>query len=60
MSDIIKEIVNKFPHNTWLQMKLAELDIEVTEISQDRNRLVSELSKARSTINRLRAEIDTE
>ena len=60
MSDIIKEIVHKFPHNAWLQMKLAELDIEVTEISQDRNRLVSELSKARSTINRLRAEIDTE
>ncbi len=60
MSDIIKEIVKKYPHNAWLQMKLAELDIEVTEISQDRNRLVSELSKARSTINRLRAEIDTE
>ncbi len=60
MSDIIKEIVKKYPHNAWLQMKLAELDIEFTEISQDRNRLVSELSKARSTINRLRAEIDTE
>lgn len=60
MSDIIKEIVKKYLHNAWLQMKLAELDIEFTEISQDRNRLVSELSKARSTINRLRAEIDTE
>lgn len=59
MSEIIKEIVNKYPHNAWLQMKMAELDIEMAEIRRDRNRLVNELSKARNTINRLRAEIDT-
>jgi predicted nucleic acid-binding Zn-ribbon protein len=59
MNEIIKEIVKKYPNNTWLQMKLAELDIEFAEINQDRNRLVSALSNARNTINRLRAQIDT-
>jgi len=59
MNEIIKEIVKKYPNNTWLQMKLAELDIEFAEINQDRNRLVSILSKARNAINQLRAQIDT-
>lgn len=59
MSKIIKKIVKKYPHDAWLQMKLAELNIEFDEISRDRNRLVSELGNARNTINRLRAEIDS-
>jgi hypothetical protein len=57
-NEIIKEIIQKNPNNTWLKMKLIELDLEITEINKDRNRLVSELSKARTEINLLRAGLE--
>ena len=58
LSEIIEEIKNKYPNNSWLHAKLSELDIEIQEIWQDRNRLVLELSKARDTINRLQVDLD--
>lgn len=58
MNEIIKEIIEKFPNNSWLGSKLAELDSEITDLESDRNRLVSELSKAKMTINRLRGGLE--
>ena len=58
LSEIIEEIKNKHPNNSWLHSKLSELDTEIQEIWQDRNRLVIELSKARDTINRLQVDLD--
>ena len=58
LSEVIEEIKNKHPNNSWLHSKLFELYSEIQELWQDRNRLVHDLSKARDTINRLRAELD--
>ena len=58
LSDIIEEIKNKHPNNSWLHSKLSEIDTEIQEIWQDRNRLVLELSKAKDTINRLQVDLD--
>ena len=58
LSEVIEEIKNKHPNNSWLHSKLSELDTEIQELWQDRNRLVHELSKARDTINKLRAELE--
>lgn len=57
--EIIKEIVKKYPHDVWLQLKMAELDLEFEQIRQDRNRLLFEFSQSRDTISQLRAGIDT-
>ena len=57
-SEISTEIVEKYPTNAWLQMKMAELDMEIAESHHDRVRLITELSKARDMINRLRAGLD--
>jgi uncharacterized protein YlxW (UPF0749 family) len=66
MNEIIQEILKKygeyptgqFPHIEWLKARLLELDEEIESIQQDRNRLLSELCKARNTINQLQAEMD--
>ena len=58
LSEVIEEIKNKHPNNSWLHSKLSELYSEIQELWQDRNRLVHDLSKARDTINRLQAELD--
>jgi hypothetical protein len=66
MNEIIQEILKKygetpsdrFPHIGWLKGRLLDLDEEIDEIQRDRNRLLSELCKARNTINRLRAEME--
>lgn len=66
MNEIIQEILKKygeypsgqFPHIEWLKERMVELDEEIDKIQQDRNRLLSELCKARNTINRLRADMD--
>jgi hypothetical protein len=63
MNEIIQEIFKKygefpsgqFPHIEWLKGRLLELDEEIEQIQQDHNRLLSELCKARNTINRLQA-----
>jgi hypothetical protein len=55
MNETIQEILEKygeypsgqFPHIEWLKERLLELDSEIEEICQNRNRLLSELSKAR-------------
>jgi outer membrane murein-binding lipoprotein Lpp len=47
-----------FPHIEWLKKRLLDLDAEIDELHRDRNRMLSELSKARNTINRLRAGIE--
>ncbi len=51
----ITDIAKNRPHDAWLQIKLSELEAEIADISNDCNRLLSELCKARNTINRLRA-----
>ena len=38
MSTTNTEIANRRPQDTWLQMKLSELDAEIADIA-DRNRL---------------------
>jgi len=51
MNEIIQEILKKygdypsgqFPHIEWLKKRLLELDDEIEEIQEDRNRLLSEL-----------------
>ena len=66
MNEIIQEILKKygeypssrFPHIEWLKGRLLDLDSEIDELHRDRNRLISELSKARDTINRLRSGIE--
>ena len=66
MNEKIQEILKKygeypsdrFPHIEWLKGRLLELDSEIDEIRQDRDRLLSELCKARDLINRLRAGIE--
>ncbi|WP_218188073.1 hypothetical protein, partial [Desulfosarcina cetonica] len=66
MNEIIQEILKKygkypsdlFPHIEWLKKRLLDLDSEIDELHQDRNRLLTELSKARNIINRLRAGIE--
>ena len=58
MNDLIAEIKAKYPNDAWLRMKLAELDLEITEIRNDRNRLVEELSKCGNLVNRLRAGLE--
>ena len=66
MNEIIQEILTKygespsdrFPHIEWLKKRLLDLDSEIDVLHQDRNRMLSELSKARNTINRLRAGIE--
>ena len=63
MNEIIQEIFKKYgeypsgqlPQIEWLKGRLLDLDEEIEQIQQDRNRLLSELCKARNTINRLRA-----
>ena len=57
LSTTITEITNKRPHDTWLKLKLSELDAEIADINADRNRLTLELSRARNQIYRLRAGI---
>ena len=58
MNEIIKEIADKYPQNAWLQSKLLELEKEIFDINKDRTRLVVELSKAKTLINRLRAGLE--
>lgn len=58
MNEIINEIIEKYPNNSWLKNKLVELDLEISEIENDRNRLVYELSKSKTLINRLRAGLE--
>jgi len=66
MNEIIQEVLKKYgefpsdrlPHIEWLKGRLLDLDSEIDEIRQDRERLLSELCKARDTINRLRAGIE--
>ena len=53
----ITEITNMRPHDTWLKLKLSELDAEIADINADRNRLTLELSRARNQIHRLLAGI---
>ena len=57
LSSTITEITNKRPHDTWLKLKLSEIDAEIADINADRNRLTLELSRARNQIYRLRAGI---
>jgi hypothetical protein len=57
LSSTITEITNKRPNDTWLKLKLSELDAEIADINADRNRLTLELSRARNQIYRLRAGI---
>jgi hypothetical protein len=57
MSTTITEIANKRPHDTWLKLKLSELEAEMADITADRNRLIIELSRARNQIYRLLAGI---
>jgi len=51
----IAEIAKSRPNDAWLQKKLSALETEIVDILNDRNRLIAELSKARTTINRIRA-----
>lgn len=39
LSKTITEITNKHPNDTWLKLKLSELDAEIADINADRNRL---------------------
>jgi hypothetical protein len=63
MNETIQEILEKygeypscqFPHIEWLKKRLLELDSEIEEICQGRNRLLSELCRSRDMVNRLRA-----
>jgi hypothetical protein len=57
LSSTITEITNKRPNDTWLKLKLSELDSEIADINADRNRLTFELSRARNLIYRLLAGI---
>ena len=54
----IAEIAKRRPHDTWLQTKLADLELEMADLWADRNRLIAELSRARTTINHLRAGLE--
>jgi hypothetical protein len=66
MNEIIQEIFKKygeypssqFPHIEWLKGRMLDIDEEIEDIQQDRNRLLSELCKTRNTINRLRAGLE--
>jgi predicted house-cleaning noncanonical NTP pyrophosphatase (MazG superfamily) len=66
MHETIQEILKKygeypsdhFPHIEWLKERLLELDDEIEEIQQDRNRFLTELCKAKNTINQLRVDMD--
>ena len=57
-SPTIAEIAKRRPHDTWLQKKLADLDLEMADLCADRNRLITELSRARNAINHFRAGLD--
>jgi predicted nucleic acid-binding Zn-ribbon protein len=66
MNETIQEILKKygeypsgeFPHIEWLKGRLLDLDEEIDQIQEDRNRLLSDLCKARNKINRLEADMD--
>jgi hypothetical protein len=49
---------HRVPHIKLLKDWLLRLDDEIEKIQLDRNRLLSELCKARYMTNRLRAKVD--
>ena len=57
MEFLIAEIIKKRPNDKWLKQQLAELKALIQEIRADRNRLIKELSAARTEANKLRDEI---
>jgi len=55
---IIAEIAKVRPHDTWLEMKLSELNTEYQHLLEDHHRLVRDNSKLRTNINCLRSGMD--
>ena len=57
MEFLIAEIIKKRPDDNWLKQQLDELKALIQEIRADRNRLIKELSEARTEASQLRDEI---
>ena len=57
-STAIAEIAKARSHDTWLNDKLAELEMEFGDLLDDHHRLVGDNSKLRMIINQLRWNID--
>jgi len=58
IDSIIAEISKARPHDTWLTIKLSEINAEYQSLLEDHHRLIRDNSKLRTNINRLRAGMD--